>query len=201
MDDVADLGAFILAGGKSTRMGVDKAFVPFHGRTLLQHALDLAHSVSSDVRIVGDPVKFTKFAPVVEDIFPGCGPLGGIHAALRSSSSDLNLIIAVDMPFLTPDLLRYLIERAERCSATITVPHCEGRNQPLCAAYRQAFAQAAEHALQQGRYKIDALFQDDSTELIRADELLANGFSAEMFRNLNTPDELAGRASVRSPGT
>lgn len=191
MDPTTDLAAFILAGGKSTRMGQEKAFVVFEGRTLLVRSLDLARSVSSDVRIVGDRAKFAEFAPVVEDIFASCGPLGGIHAALRSSSADLNLIVAVDMPFITRDLLRYLVERARKSAAIVTVPHCRDGNQPLCALYRRAFADAAELALNEGRFKIDLLFAHESTQVIAEDELRTNGFSTGMFRNLNTPDELA----------
>jgi molybdenum cofactor guanylyltransferase len=191
MPSAADLAVFILAGGKSTRMGTDKAFVEFNGCTLLARALDLARSVTSDVHIVGDPRKFAAFAPVVQDIFPGCGPLGGIHAALRASSAELNLMLAVDMPFLPPDLLRYLVTRARNSAATVTIPHCGGRNQMLCAVYRRAFADAAELALRKGQYKIDALFANRSTKVIDEDALRANGFSARMFRNLNSPQELA----------
>src|SRR5262249_12462932 len=78
----ASLAAFIVAGGKSTRMGADKAFVVFDGLTLLDRMLDLARSATTDVHIVGDPAKFRDFAPVVEDVYRECGPLGGIHAAL-----------------------------------------------------------------------------------------------------------------------
>lgn len=186
-----DLAAFVLAGGQSTRMGRDKAFVEFEGRTLLTRALDLARSVSPDVWIVGTCAKFAAFAPTVEDIFPGSGPLGGIHAALRSSSADLNLIVAVDLPFVTPELLSYLVERTRESPATVTVPHCGQGNQPLCAVYRRAFADAAEIALKEGRFKIDALFVNESTQVIDEDELKRKGFSAEMFRNLNTPEDLS----------
>ena len=97
----ADIAAFILAGGKSTRMGTDKAFVTLDGRTLLARVLEVAHSVTRDVRIVGDAAKYAVFAPVVEDVFRDCGPLGGIHAALRASQAELNLILAVDVPFVS----------------------------------------------------------------------------------------------------
>src|SRR4029077_202940 len=72
---MAEVTAFVLAGGKSIRMGVDKAFVQLDGRTLLAHALELARCLASDARIVGDVAKFRKFGPVVEDIFRNCGPL------------------------------------------------------------------------------------------------------------------------------
>src|SRR5271167_3658695 len=97
---------FILAGGKSSRMGsnTDKTFLDFHGQTLLDRALAVMAAVCDRVTIVGDPAKFagyqsTKFVPVVADIFPGCGPLAGIHSALAHSSAALNLMLAVDMPF------------------------------------------------------------------------------------------------------
>lgn len=184
--------AFILAGGKSTRMGADKAFVRLEGRSLLVRALELARSVTSDVRIVGDPAKFAVFAPVVEDVFRGCGPLGGIHAALRASSAELNLMLAVDVPFVSREFLEYLIERAHRArTAQATVARVAGGLQPLCAVYRREFADVAEAALQAGQYKIDALFGAVKVQEIAEQELQAAGFSAQMFRNLNTPEELA----------
>jgi len=191
MDSTApDVAAFILAGGKSTRMGADKAFLALDGRTLLARALDLARSVTHDVLIVGEAAKFAPFAPVVEDVFPGCGPLGGIHAALRASQTELNLILAVDMPFVPPALLPFLITRARSSRAMVTVARAGGGWQPLCGVYRQEFADVAEKALHEGRYKIDALFDEARTQAIREDELEAAGFSPSVFRNLNTKEEL-----------
>ena len=192
MDGVApDVATFILAGGKSTRMGADKAFVTLNGRTLLARALELARSVTADVRIVGDAVKFGAFAPVVEDVFPGCGPLAGIHAALRASSLELNLMLAVDLPFAPFALLQYLIAQARNApGATVTVAHAGRGWQPLCAIYRREFADAAEKALRAGRYKIDALFDQVRMQVIREDELECAGFSSRMFHNVNTPEEL-----------
>ena len=198
MDSMPDVAAFILAGGKSRRMGADKAFVMLDGRSLLQRALELARGVTLDFRIVGDSTKFAAFAPVVEDVFRGCGPLGGIHAALRASSAELNLILAVDVPFASRALLQYLIQRARSSpGASVTVARTGGGWQPLCAVYRRQFADAAERALQQGRYKIDALFVGASTLVIEEEELQAARFSPTMFRNLNTPAELA-EASERA---
>ena len=192
---VPALSAFILAGGRSTRMGTDKAFVLLDGRMLLARALDLARSLTSDVRVVGDPARFAAFASVVQDIFPGCGPLAGIHAALRSSQTDLNLIFAVDMPFLTPALLQYMLGRAKDSgSALVTVPGTAQGWQPLCAVYRREFASIAETALRAGHYKIDALFTEAGVQVIDEPELQSAGFSLDLFSNLNTPDDLAEAA-------
>ncbi len=187
----ADITAFILAGGRSTRMGMEKAFVLLEGRTLLARMLDLARSVTAEVRIVGDPAKFHPFAPAVEDVFPGCGPLGGIHAALHSSQTDLNLILAVDVPFVSFAFLQFLISRSSESAAVVTVARTSGGLQPLCAIYRRAFADVAEQALGEGRYKIDALFEAGQTHVISEEELRVAGFSPKMFRNLNTPEDLA----------
>jgi molybdopterin-guanine dinucleotide biosynthesis protein A len=187
-----DLAAFILAGGKSTRMGADKAFLTLDGRTLLARALGLARSVTADVRIVGDAAKFKAFAPVVEDVFRDCGPLGGIHAALRASAAELNFMLAVDLPFVSRKLVDYLIARARISNAIVTVAQAGRGWQPLCAVYRREFGDAAETALREGRYRIDVLFDRWRTQVISVEELKACGLSAEMFRNLNTPEELAG---------
>jgi molybdopterin-guanine dinucleotide biosynthesis protein A len=181
--------AFVLAGGKSSRMGSDKAFLRLGDETLLSLALKAAGAVAGDVRIVGDAQKFTAFGRVVEDVYRGQGPLGGIHAALSSSVTELNLVLAVDLPFLETEFLKYLLSRAQESKATITVPHAGGGLQPLCAIYRRRFAEVAERSLREGKNKIDLLFATVATRVIEEEELVRAGFSAEMFRNLNTPQE------------
>lgn len=200
-DDLArDVAAFILAGGKSTRMGADKAFVDYDGRTLLEWALDLAHSVTSTVRIVGNREKFAPFAPVVEDIFQDCGPLGGIHAALRGSRTELNLMLAVDTPLVSRAFLQYLISQARGApEAVVVVPRVDRGWQPLCAIYRREFADAAESALRSGRNRIDRLFDGVRTRVIEQAELEVAGFSLAIFRNLNTPEELEKEKSRFQP--
>jgi molybdopterin-guanine dinucleotide biosynthesis protein A len=186
-----DLTAFVLAGGKSTRMGTDKAFVYYGGRTLLTRALDLARLAASDVRIVGSKEKFAAFAPVVEDVIHDCGPLGGIHAALRASRTELNLVLAVDVPFVSWAFLQYLIKQARGApEAAVVVPRGDEGWQPLCAVYRREFAGVAELALRTGQNKITRLFDEVRTRVIDREELEDAGFSPAIFRNLNTPEEL-----------
>jgi molybdopterin-guanine dinucleotide biosynthesis protein A len=188
---MGDRAAFVLAGGQSTRMGADKAFVQLEGRALLAHALALAKSVTSDVRIVGSAEKFAAFGEVVEDEFPQHGPLAGIHAALRASSSELNLMLAVDMPFVEVPFLDYLFQEAARHEgAVVTIPRATGAWQTLCAVYRKPFADLAEQALRQGKNKIDPLFCDIKMRIVEEHELTQQNFSPEMFRNLNTLEEL-----------
>jgi molybdenum cofactor guanylyltransferase len=183
------VAAFILSGGKSSRMGSDKAWLELAGKPLIARAVELARQVSDEVKIVGDPQRFSGYAPVVTDIFCDRGPLGGIHAALASTHCGCNLILAVDLPFLNAELLNYLLGEAQASGAVVTVPASHGYFQPLCGVYRKEFASIAQQALAEGNNKIDALFPRISLRGISEPELQANGFGQELFRNLNTREE------------
>src|SRR5271157_5209857 len=167
---------FILAGGQGSRMGADKAFLNFSGCTLLERAIAVVRPVC-DVAIVGDPAKFSRYGSVIEDAYPGRGPLAGIHAALIHSSAELNLMLAVDMPLVSTDLLAFLLASAASTTALVTVPHSATGFQPLCAVYRRPFAIAAEQALKAGKNKIDALFAAIPIRVIEGEELASAGFS------------------------
>ena len=186
---------FVLAGGKSSRMGptVDKAFLDFRGQTLLDRALGVMGAVCGRVTIVGDPAKFAKAGSVIADIFPGCGPLGGVHAALVHSLAELNLMLAVDMPFVSSELLAFLFDVAAAEDidghAVVTIPRTSRGLQPLCAIYRREFSAVAEQALRAGKNKIDAAFSSVRVHVIGERELAAAGFSEQSFFNVNTPED------------
>ena len=193
-----DVTAFVLAGGKSSRMGSDKAFLRFGDETLLARALNVACAVAAEVRIVGDAKKFAGFGQVVEDVYRDRGPLGGIHAALSNSTTELNLMLAVDLPFVGPKFLEYLLLRAQESGAMVTVPRAGRGLQPLCAAYRRGFVEVAERSLREGKNKIDRLFAGIETCVLEENELERAGFSVEMFRNVNTPEEFEKAKGERS---
>jgi molybdopterin-guanine dinucleotide biosynthesis protein A len=180
---------FVLAGGKSTRMGADKVFLEFRGKTLLEHALQTLREVTPEVMIVGNREKFASFGRVIEDVFEGQGPLGGIHAALTVCATELNLILAVDLPFMESAFLQYLAARAQSTDALVIVPRVEGRLQPLCAAYRREFRHEAGQSLSRGENRIDALFEKVQAMVISEEEIVRRGFSSAQFENLNTRAE------------
>jgi len=149
---LGNVTGFVLAGGKSTRMGRDKAALLLGGRTLLEHALATLRQVCRDVVILGSRELYGGCgAAVVEDIFPGCGPLSGIQAALSHTGTEFNLIIAVDTPFLSAEFLSFMAERAVTSGAVVTTPEIAGYRQPLCSVYSRAFLPIAEAALQPQR--------------------------------------------------
>jgi len=209
MEDVA---AYVIAGGRSSRMGRDKAFLSLQGTTLLERALAVARAASPQVTIVGPREKFAAYGNVVEDLYAGQGPLAGIHAALSSSASELNLVIGVDMPFLDPRFVAYMVDEARKSGAIVTFPATERsgqwavvsgqptenrepetRNspqaQPLCAVYRREFAAIAENALRQGRNAIVPLFANVTVRQVGENEMRELAFDPRMFDNLNTPEE------------
>ena len=181
--------AFILAGGRSSRMGADKAFLDLAGKPLIARAVDLVREIVPEVTIVGDRRKFAAFGPVIQDVYRDCGPLGGIHAALMDSRAELNVILAVDLPFVSAQFLRYLLMRAESSGTTVSVPSIGGYFQPLCAVYRKQFLFSAEHALSEGKNKIDHLFREVTLCTVSEEDMTANGFDVSIFRNLNTPED------------
>ena len=128
---MVELSAFVLGGGQSSRMARDKAFLELNGRTLLQHALDLVRCVTANIFIVGPSSKFGSFAPVLEDVVSGRGPLAGIYTALKATTSEMNLILAVDTPFVSAAFIQYLAAQARTTDAAVTYPLISGQSQPL----------------------------------------------------------------------
>lgn len=165
-------------------MGENKAFLLVDGKSLIDHALSQAKSVSDDILIVGPKEWYGAYGRIVTEVYPGCGPLGGVHAALVRSKTELNLVLALDMPFLQPDFLAYLVERAASVEAEVTVPRVDGRFQPLCAIYRKSFEATAEAALKAGERKLDKLFTKERTLVIELENSPA--FDSSMFANLNS---------------
>ncbi|HEU5401092.1 MAG TPA: NTP transferase domain-containing protein [Terriglobales bacterium] len=189
----SDVTAFVLAGGKSERMGEDKATMRLpSGRTLLENALAIAGAVAGQVGIVGSRHRYASYAwagEIVDDIVPDRGPLGGIHAALTASTTEWNVILAVDVPGVTAALLEWILKMASEAGAQVTLVSVGGGLQPLCGVYRKNFRERAERALKDGHNKVDASFDRNSLRILSEAEILAAGFSPEMFTNVNTPEE------------
>jgi molybdopterin-guanine dinucleotide biosynthesis protein A len=133
---------FILAGGRSTRMGRDKAFLEFDGETFLDRARAILEGVCGNVSVVlNQDQRFVTGIPVVRDEFEGRGALGGLHAALKSCQTQIAIVLAVDLPRVTPESVRNLADLAASFSKYLAVVprQTDGRTQPLFAAYRARF--------------------------------------------------------------
>ena len=195
----SDVTGFVLAGGKSSRMGTDKALLSLNGFSLLQQTKAILQEVCKNVFILGSRQLYGAYGECYEDLYANCGPLGGIHAALLNSSTPYSLITAVDTPFVSAEFFSYMIDRAIKASATVTAPHIGGVVQPACAVFSRAFLPIAEAALKSGKYKVEPTFPPERTLLISEAELAPFAPAAEMFENLNTPEDFE-RARKRLSG-
>lgn len=168
-------------------MGADKALLPFKGRTLIEHVAAEVHRAAGNVTLVGDPDKYSNFSyPVIRDIYPGCGPLSGIHAALARSRADWNVIVACDMPELTAGLLQRILQRAQSGHAHAVVPAGpSGLPEPLCAAYSRRALDGITQALERGIRKVMDGLEGLEIDLWRVPD-------CRPFHNLNTPAEWTG---------
>ncbi|HEY6252103.1 MAG TPA: molybdenum cofactor guanylyltransferase [Candidatus Angelobacter sp.] len=190
---------YVLAGGKSSRMGKDKAVLSLNGSTLLERAKAVVEQVCAKVFILGPRRLYGRFGPCCEDIYPDCGPLGGIHAALVNSDTPYSLVTAVDTPFLSPEFFDYMIERALNSSAMVTAPRIGGVVQPATAVFERSFLPLAEAALKSGKYKVEPVFPREQTLVLSEEDLGRFAKAGEMFENLNTPEDFE-RAQKRVSG-
>ena len=179
-------------------MGEQKAFKQIAGKSLMDYAVAQGHSIAEDVFIVGDKIMFGAYGRIVNDIFPNCGPLGGIHAALDRTKTEFSLILALDTPFLTKTFLHFLNAQAQESEKMVTVTQLQGGYNPLGAIYRKGFFHVADAALKANNLKIDGLFPPSDTLVISEAELIMQRFNLGMFENINTPEDFE-QASQRRP--
>jgi molybdopterin-guanine dinucleotide biosynthesis protein A len=195
------VNGFVLAGGRSTRMGRDKALLSYKGLPLLEHAIRLLKDANLEPHIVGSRPDLARYAPVIPDLHEGCGPLGGIEAALAASSSDWNVFVPVDLPLLPSVFLQYLQERVNLTQSYATIPMTIGRPAPLCAIYHRELLDGIRDALESGQYKVVCAIEraaDASLDIFSVEAVLGarNDLSSNVslhrwFQNVNTPSDLA----------
>jgi molybdopterin-guanine dinucleotide biosynthesis protein A len=193
----ADRGvaAFVLAGGKSSRMGQDKALLEIAGQPLIERTVDFARAVAHPVRGVGGASRFASLnLDAVEDDFPGQGPLGGIATALRATNTEWNLILACDLPYLTREWLEYLTHRSQKSPADAVVPSNLRQNyEPLCACYRKRCALEAANAVGAGHLKVQEFIAGLDTagrlESVEPAEWKRFDSTGRLFKNMNQPPD------------
>ncbi len=188
---VAGLSGAILAGGKSRRMGRDKSRLALGGETLVARTSRVIGALSDDVLIVTNtPEDYSELGTrLVRDAIPGGGALSGIHAALLAARHALVLVVACDMPFLNPDLLRYLAGLA--AGYDVVVPRWRGESEPLHAIYARSCLPAIEPLLEQGGGRIVELYARVRTRHVEPEEIACFDPEGLSFFNVNSPEDWA----------
>jgi len=148
------ISGIILAGGKSNRMGKNKALLELGGLTLIERVARVLSETCSEIIIAGgNPLELRHLGyPVVPDIHPGCGPLSGLHAGLVAAHNRYCFVSACDTPFLDREIIMRLVSEAEGYDAII-LKHGE-YYEPLSSLYSKAFIKAAETSIKKGSYKV-----------------------------------------------
>ena len=200
--DTAPVAAFILAGGESSRMGVDKGLLEIDGVPLIVRTARLVDTVAGAATVVGRPERYQPLGlRAIADDWPGCGPWGGIATALRASDAIWNLLVACDLPYLTRAWLEFLVRRARQSHADAVVPMNEHGAEPLCAMYHSRCEPAIRGALEEGMRKVT-----EGLSRLRLEYLEPAGwkcFDSDglLFKNMNTPadyEEAKTRLEVRA---
>ncbi len=179
---------FILAGGRSRRMGRDKALIKFEGTTLLARAFATVSAVAVKTTIIARTIDAYPGFPVIADLRPDCGPLAGIETALSVAKTDAVIVLACDMPFVTVEFLELLISKAGKDRAVIPVD-AAGRPCGVCAVYGRDILPQVSNRLDADERRLDRLFSSITVEFVHFAEFAALPRADRFLVNLNTPDD------------
>jgi molybdopterin-guanine dinucleotide biosynthesis protein A len=195
-----DVEGFILVGGKSRRMGTDKAMLDLGGRKFVQIIAEALCAVAEQPRLVGAAYECSGCnLPNVADVYPEWGALGGLHAALSACSKAWAAVVACDLPFVTGDLFLRLASFRDSVDAVAPL-QADGWPQPLCAFYNAGTCgPVAEKLIAAGERRPRALLEDVHTRWVSPEEISDIEGSSLFFTNVNTPEEYEDARERRKP--
>lgn len=173
----------ILAGGKSSRMGKDKAFLEYRDKSFIENIINKGNKFQEILIVSNNKKDYEKFnIKVVQDIYKEKGPIGGIHAALVNSKFNKVLCVACDMPLLSEETLVNLSK--EKDESEVVIPKINGRLQPLCAIYTKSLIERIEENIQKNRKKLIDNIKDFDFKILDK-----NNLNKKDFININTPKD------------
>lgn len=183
--------AIILSGGKSSRMGTNKALLKLNEKTTIERMVDILKIYFDDIILVTNDMESYQFLGVkmVSDHYPGKGPLAGFHAGLMASDYDVNFITACDMPFISGELAATLVNMIDHHDAL--VPVINGKMQTLCAVFQKKSVAKIEECIENGRLPIKHLLDHLNVLYVTEKELqtYSNIDMERVFFNMNHPHE------------
>ena len=187
-----EIHGFVLAGGRSSRMGQDKALMRFEGKPLVVRAAEILSPFVSAVTLLAPADRYGELGlPVIEDQWPNQGPLAAICTGLLSSPAAWNIFLACDLPMVSRQFIQLLVGRVRATRADAVAPRTAEGWQPLSAAYHSRCRTVFARALQEGECSIIRLLDQVRVETITRDEMLNAGVGEGELANINTPEEWA----------
>lgn len=185
-----DVTGVILAGGKSSRFGINKAFSEINGSRLIDIVAGLMTSIfTRTVLITNSPEEYSYLGlPIREDLIRGLGPIGGILTGLEDMRDEAGFFIACDMPFVSEDLIRYIVSIRSEFDAV--VPKVDWKIEPLHALYRKSCLPVIRDLIASGVYQTFRAFDRLNVRYLNEAEIRANDPQMKSFLNVNRPEEL-----------
>lgn len=186
---ISDSAGIILAGGESNRMGRNKALLEVNGEPMIMTAYRRMNEIFDEVLLVTNTPDIYSFIPcrTIADIYPGIGPLAGIHAALSACTSARAFVTACDMPGLNPHLIRELCGMPR--GVDVVIPETPGGLEPLHAVYDKSCLPKMEEMLRAGERRILSFFELAQIRLVPRGRIAALDPGYISFRNINTPED------------
>lgn len=180
------ISGFILAGGKSSRMGTDKALLLVQDEPMLQRMVRLLVPFCKTIAISGNKPEYNDFnIEQVADLYSGCGPISGIISTLKHSSTEWNLLVSVDVPFINEAFLLNLIAHIGNYDCIIA--EHEGRVEPLMGLYNRQMIPVVEQMISQRDYKLMRLLDQFNVRYVNCDNLIKQ--FPRLFVNINLPED------------
>jgi molybdopterin-guanine dinucleotide biosynthesis protein A len=180
----------ILSGGKSLRMGENKAFIQVEGIPIIKKIHNLFRELFQEIIIVTNQKElFTDFnSRIFSDLIPDRGVLGGLYTGIFFSTFSYSFCVACDMPFIKKTVVQYLIEKTE--GYDVIVPKTSDGLQPLHAIYSKNCLNAITKVMEKGNYKILDFYEMVKIKIVEEDDFILLDPYRESFINVNTPEEL-----------
>ena len=186
-----DLTGVILAGGQSRRMGFNKADAEIEGETMLIRMVEKLKEITSTILVSTGTTPYPNISlPQISDVYPECGPLGGIYSVLKVSNTPLNLIVSCDIPLVSISLLKYIVTRASESDSLITVPvDHEGQIHMTCAVYDKQVLPLLAKQIEACAFKMKDLLDFVSVEYVNISREHPL-YHEHAFMNVNKPNIL-----------
>lgn len=178
--------AYILSGGKSSRMGKDKGMLELDNKSFISCIAEQLRHVTDQVYLISDHISHDVFEiPRISDAVKGIGPLGGIYTALIHSEVEKNIIVSCDTPFVRKEMFDYLLKKHENID--VSVVSSQDKIHPLIGVYSKNCNKPIEQAIHSGQFKLMSLLDQLNCQIITIDK--QSWFEIDLTKNINTPTQ------------
>lgn len=183
MENDNKVTGIILAGGKSSRMRMDKGFCALNGKPMIQYAIEVLEQLCDFIIISSNNEDYELFEyPVIPDIIKDIGPMGGIYSGLKQSNTQHNFFISCDMPMVTVELVQHILSSKEGYDAVI--PTWNNYPEPMCAYYNKSILESLTELIQKEDYKLQNITQNVNHRTLEITNKL-DFYNARLFANVN----------------